>query len=249
MTSPACCNMPPVEVDYKSKGRTEKILDDMNAYVTGPETSEKVIVGIYDVFGCWSTTEQGADILAQLTGMKVVLPDFFRGEPLPNDSFPMDTPEKQQIVNNFLGTKGNPMTVKGDLMQVSQKLKANGAKSIGVYGLCWGSKPATLACSEKETPFAAIAQLHPSLLDAKDASALQVPMASLTSKDEPEELMKDFYANLKANSAIASRCIDHHYPDIPHGFAGSRANLKDQANLEAYKDAYQRTAKFFVDVL
>ena len=78
-----------------SKGRTETI-GGVSSYVVGNATSPKAIVAIYDIFGFWSSTEQGADILAEATGARVVMPDLFEGRPLGMDVIPPDTPEKKK---------------------------------------------------------------------------------------------------------------------------------------------------------
>lgn len=78
--SSACCSIPPVidQTNYKPKGTYEKVGHFEKAYVTGPPDAHTVLLGIYDIFGYFNQTLQGADILAD-KGYRVVLPDFFRG--------------------------------------------------------------------------------------------------------------------------------------------------------------------------
>jgi hypothetical protein len=52
--------------------------------VTGAETAEKALLVIYDVFGFFQQTLQGADILSksdQEQEYQVFMPDFFEGQP------------------------------------------------------------------------------------------------------------------------------------------------------------------------
>jgi hypothetical protein len=51
--------------------------------VTGPADATKGIVLIYDIFGYFDQTVQGADILATSHHQKykVFIPDWFKGEP------------------------------------------------------------------------------------------------------------------------------------------------------------------------
>jgi hypothetical protein len=53
--------------------------------VTGPAEATKGIVVIYDIFGYFDQTLQGADILATSHHQKykVFIPDWFKGEPCP----------------------------------------------------------------------------------------------------------------------------------------------------------------------
>lgn len=244
-TSPGCCAVPPVDADYEPKGKKDVQIAGLSCYVVGPEDAKRAIVAIYDVFGFWTTTLQGADMIAHSTKMKVIVPDLFRGKPLGAGIFPLDSQEKVDRLNQFMAEEGNPEKRAEDLRAIAKALRKQGVTALGVYGLCWGSKPATLACG-KESLYNAMAQLHPSLLEAKDALELTVPLASFTSQEESPEKMQPFYKNLNANEAIAPLCSEHHYGDMPHGFAGSRANLKDEANVRAFTDVYQRTADFFV---
>lgn len=54
--------------------------------VTGPSDATKAIVVIYDIFGYFDQTVQGADILAHSDShqkYKVYIPDWFNGKPCP----------------------------------------------------------------------------------------------------------------------------------------------------------------------
>jgi dienelactone hydrolase len=54
--------------------------------VTGPSNAEKGIVVIFDVFGYYPQTLQGADIFAtsnEHEKYRVLVPDWFDGKPMP----------------------------------------------------------------------------------------------------------------------------------------------------------------------
>lgn len=246
ITSPACCTIPPVAADYAPKGKMQNI-GGVDCYVIGNEQCDKAIVGIFDVFGYWPSTQQGADILAAMTNVRVILPDFFAGSPLPQDVVPWDTPEKKAAVDDFMKDKGSPLKCRDALLTVAKALQESGVSSLGLYGLCWGSKGATLACGEG-TPFLAFVQIHPSFVDPQDANQIRIPVASFTSKDEPQDILEKFYKNLQANPEI-TKCISHHYPNNQHGFAGARAKLQDPENLASFQDVYKRTAEFFLETV
>lgn len=99
--SAACCNIPPViSSGYTPKGSYETIgglktcryhyfLSAINEVLTtptdvsGPASAKKALFIVYDIFGYFEQTLQGADILAH--GAKeeyqVFMPDFFEGNP------------------------------------------------------------------------------------------------------------------------------------------------------------------------
>lgn len=62
--SHACCTVPPVVSEgYKGKGEYVTVAG-MKTYATGPADATKAILVIYDIFGFFPQTIQGADILA-----------------------------------------------------------------------------------------------------------------------------------------------------------------------------------------
>jgi len=64
MQSHACCTVPPVTSSgYQEKGEWVTI-DGMKTYKTGPANAKSALLVIYDIFGFFPQTIQGADILA-----------------------------------------------------------------------------------------------------------------------------------------------------------------------------------------
>lgn len=66
--------------------RTTLTRSDLRVDVTGPAEAKKAIVVIYDIFGYFEQTLQGADILAYSDHhqpYKVFMPDWFKGKPCP----------------------------------------------------------------------------------------------------------------------------------------------------------------------
>jgi hypothetical protein len=91
--SAACCSVPPVVAkDYSPKGKYITV-DGLKTYATGPSDAKKAILIVYDIFGFFPQTIQGADVLA--TGDKenqyqVFMPDFFEGSPADISWYPPD---------------------------------------------------------------------------------------------------------------------------------------------------------------
>lgn len=112
--SPTCFTLPAVTAgNYESKGKYQKV-NGLNACmetrtycpsrltwrsvdVTGPSSASKAILHVYDVFGITPQTLQGADRLAAALGVLVVMPDWFKGEPMQSDWMPPDTDEKKKL--------------------------------------------------------------------------------------------------------------------------------------------------------
>lgn len=67
-------------------GKSALLLMKPNLDVTGPADAAKAIVVVYDIFGYFDQTVQGADILAfsdDHQKYKVFMPDWFKGKPCP----------------------------------------------------------------------------------------------------------------------------------------------------------------------
>ncbi|GAK63557.1 dienelactone hydrolase family protein [Moesziomyces antarcticus] len=241
-TNEACCSIPPVQSDYSPKGETLK-LGGLDTYVAGPKDASKAIVVVYDIFGLWPTTKQGVDVLAEATKARVVLPDFFRGKPFPQEYYPPNTDEKKQALQDFFGAAGDFQARKPDLDAVVADLQKDGASKLGLMGFCWGGKFSVLN-GGAGTKFSSVAQVHPAMVDAKDAQGLTVPVANFPSKDEDIKAVEAFEQEVQKKD-FASKCVYKLYPDSHHGWAAARADLKDEGNKKNFQDVYQRLADFF----
>ena len=91
-------------------------------------------------------TLQGADRLAESLDAVVLVPDFFKGEPLNLGVVPSDTAEKKTIIQKFMAEKANPFEVFPSLVQTATEAKEKypNVQGWGVFGLCWGGKVRTL---------------------------------------------------------------------------------------------------------
>ena len=87
-------------------------------------------------------TLQGADRLAESLDAVVLVPDFFKGEPLSLGVVPSDTAEKKTMIQNFMAEKANPFEVFPSLVQTATEAKEKypNVQGWGVFGLCWGGK-------------------------------------------------------------------------------------------------------------
>lgn len=92
----------------------------------------------------------------------VLVPDFFKGEPMDPGLYPPDTDEKKAKAAEFMATKANVQEGAKMLVETIKEAKGEyaGVKTWGTYGLCWGGKIAALCCGEG-TEFKVAGTAHP----------------------------------------------------------------------------------------
>ncbi|KAJ7225897.1 Alpha/Beta hydrolase protein [Mycena pura] len=242
-TNTACCTVPPVQSEYTPKGSFKSVGDFKKVYVTG-ESSANAIVCVYDIFGYFPQTQQGADMIAASLKTTVYMPDFFEPDaPFPSENFPPTTDEGKQKLQAFFGGTASPSAAVQKLTAFAQHLKSNGKQKVGAYGFCWGGK-VSLASAGKSTPLDAVSIVHPAMLSVSDAEQLTVPLAIYPSKDEPVDEYVKILQEV-AKKPFASRCDNKLYADMFHGWAAARADLTNQNNKEQFEDLYTRLAQFF----
>ncbi|KAJ6519444.1 Alpha/Beta hydrolase protein [Mycena sanguinolenta] len=248
-TNAACCSIPPVQSEYTPKGTFKSVGDFKKVYVTGGP-SDNAIVCVYDIFGYFPQTQQGADIISAALKTVVYMPDFFEPPgkgPFPAADFPPTTDEGKKALQEFFGGTANPGEAVKKLTAFAQALKAGGAKKVGAYGFCWGGK-VTLSAAGESTPLEAVSIIHPAMLSVDDAEKLTVPLAIYISKDEPvDEFIK--IVDVLAKKPFATKNDNKYYAGMHHGWAAARADLNVQANKEEFENVYTRLAEFFSKTL
>lgn len=142
--SDACCNTPVVITrGYKEKGKYITV-NGLKTYNTGPSSASQGILVIYDIFGFFPQTIQGADILAHSgkENYQVFMPDWFDGNPADISWYPPDTEEKSKKLGDFFQIEAAPLKTVDRVMKVMKELQSNypGVKNWGVVGFCWGGK-------------------------------------------------------------------------------------------------------------
>lgn len=210
--------------------------------VTGPADAKKAIILIYDIFGASSQVIQGADRLAQhFSGCLVVMPDFFKGNPLRPDQLS----NAREIMKERGAFGPNVDALLNEVLPaIRQRHKNLEEKGLGCFGLCWGGKIAVLAANAggpEAGAFQATGQAHPARLDVEDAKKLQAPHLCMASKNEDKEVVAQ-YAKVLADHP---RSVVVTYEDMFHGWMGHRANLSDAENRAKYEEGYSQAAAFF----
>ena len=212
---------------------------------TGPPTANKAILVVYDIFGFWPQTIQGADILA--TGDKeqsyqVFMPDFFEGQPADISWYPPDTKEKGEKLGAFFGAQAAPPKTVARIPKVIDELQTKfpDIQAWGIVGYCWGGKIVNLV-SQQGSRFKAAASCHPAMVDANDAPGVTIPFLMLPSQGEEKKDVEAWQQNIKAKHQVTW------FPEQVHGFMAARGNLEDPSVVSAYETAYKAVLSWFHD--
>ena len=72
----------------------------------------------------------------------VLIPDFFQGESIGLDIFPVDSEEKKARAQRFMTEKADFVKGASTALNVRKEAgeKFSGVESWGTFGLCWGGK-------------------------------------------------------------------------------------------------------------
>ncbi|KAI0386106.1 alpha/beta-hydrolase [Hypomontagnella monticulosa] len=244
----ACCRIPPVVIEgYEPKG-TYLELNSTKTYVTGPADSDKAILSVYDIFGFFPQTIQGADILA--TGdverkYQVYMPDFFEGNPASIEWYPPTDDEKKSKLGKWFVESGvwpKHLPKVHGLLEAAKRHNPN-IKSWGIIGYCWGGKMASILAGDDNVLFKAAIQTSPAMVDSNDAVKVKIPTMMLASKEESIEDVRQYEKNLK---------VSHHieiFEGQIHGFMSARADLKDEKAKAEYERGYKLSLGFFQSYL
>ncbi|KAE8149906.1 dienelactone hydrolase family protein [Aspergillus avenaceus] len=244
--SKACCSIPPVLAKgYQPKGEYIT-LNGLKTYVVGPEFATDAILLVYDIFGFFPQTLQGADILATSSPIRqyrVFMPDFFEGSPADISWYPPTTETHQEKLNTFFQTKAGPLNTLSKIPGVISDANKSASNGKGfakwaIVGHCWGGKIASLSAGQGNTTFQAAVQCHPAMVDPAEAKNVNVPMAMLASKDEPSEDVEAYRSGLQ---------VPHHFETFStqiHGWMAARSDLEDELVRKEYERGYAVVLSF-----
>ena len=72
-----------MEIDDPPHG-SDFMLGNLSIYETLDKTPRRLLIAVYDIFGDTANTRLFADFIAETYGFRVIVPDFYRGEPWDN---------------------------------------------------------------------------------------------------------------------------------------------------------------------
>ncbi|KAG5513436.1 hypothetical protein PMAC_001500 [Pneumocystis sp. 'macacae'] len=247
LSNTACCSLLPVVSTYIPKGYITKI-SNINAYVIG-DNKEHTLICIYDIFGYWPQTKQCVDLLsAGLGNARIVMPDFFFGSPFPLESFPPNTEEKKKALKDFFN---GPACLEKNLETIGtiiEDLKKDCAKSLAIFGFCWGGKLSALSGGRYGDKINSVAMIHPAMVDSNDAHNLKVPICAIISKDEPFSDCNAFKEIIKTKP-FSKNCIFKTFSTMHHGFMAARSDLTNNENVEKFREGIKILIDFFLKTL
>ncbi|KAF2839867.1 alpha/beta-hydrolase [Patellaria atrata CBS 101060] len=237
--SKACCTVPPATAtNYTPKGTYTTLppsSHSLKTYVTGPEDAPTALLIIYDIFGFYPQTLQGADILASADPShprRVFMPDWFEGAPCPLEWYPPDTADKKEKVGKWFKEKAGFETHLPRIAEVVKELKrSTGIKDWGLVGYCWGGKVAGLL-SGAESEFKATAVCHPAFVDPADGEKIARPFLMVPSGDEDEGDVGKWEEKVKGVKKVVW------FKGQVHGFMAARGDLEDENVRKAYEEGY-----------
>ena len=224
---------------------------------------------MYDIFGLYPQTIQGADILAHgdadasymvflyvqysiisssassfngttpLTHRHHHRPDFFEGNPADLSWYPPDTAEKGAKLGEWFKTASPPL----HLPKIPGIIKAAGEynENIRTWGIIGYCWGGKLASllAGKSTVFKAAVQTSPALIDPVDAEKAQIPMMLLASKDEPAKDVKAYDEKLTVPKHVET------FDDQVHGWMSARGDMVDATGKAGYERGYQLSLAWF----
>lgn len=226
---------------------------------SGPESSTRGIFVFYDIFGYFTQTIRGIDILShgfpsQLSTFsdspqsshktyRTFTPDFFSAGTANILDYPPKTPQQTASIMAFMNGPASPAANQALVAPLMAEIMAKNPhiKEWGVVGYCWGAKMVAIN-SREGSVFKAGAMLHPSLLDQGDAGKVVVPMCVLSSVDEIPEEVDPWCETLKS---ISPESFTEVFEDQVHGWMSSRADFENQHNFEEFLRGYKILREFF----
>ncbi|KAI0331654.1 alpha/beta-hydrolase [Cubamyces sp. BRFM 1775] len=220
----------------------------VESYVATPSgdyPKDKVVLFLSDVFGIkLQNNLLLADDYAR-NGFKVVLPDLFEGDALPEDALNSGTFDLPTWLSKHTADR-----VAGITRDVMNALKAEGVTAFAAIGFCFGARPAFDLAFTNEV--AAVAVAHPSLLQVpadleKYASQSKAPL--LINSCETDSMFPP-EAQAKADEILgggkfAPGYTRTYWEGCTHGFAvrGDISNPKVKAGKEG---AFKATVEFLI---
>ena len=198
---------------------------------------------MYDIFGYYPQTLQGADILAYTDKehpYQVFMPDFFEGSPADISWHPPgDDKEKQKKLGEFFSNQAAPPKTLPRIPKIVDELKkSRGIEKWAILGYCWGGKIVNLS-SQEGTPFKVAAACHPAMIAADDAPGVTIPYVMLPSSGEEKEDVEKWEKGLKVEHKV------EWFSDQAHGFMAARADFEDEKVKSAYERGYKIVLDFF----
>ncbi|OSD04870.1 alpha/beta-hydrolase [Trametes coccinea BRFM310] len=220
----------------------------VDSYVATPKgdyPKDKVVLFLSDVFGLkLQNNLLLADDYAR-NGFKVVEPDLFEGDALPEDALHSGKVD----FGAWLAKHGMDRVV-GIIRTVIDALKAEGVTKFAAVGFCFGARPAFDLAFNNELQVVAVS--HPSLLQIpadleKYASQSKAPLLINSCETDPQFPID---AQAKADEILgggkfAPGYVRTYWEGCTHGFA-VRGDISDPKVKAGKEGAFKATVEFLI---
>ncbi|KAL3505847.1 hypothetical protein ACH5RR_031229 [Cinchona calisaya] len=199
----------PSKLSSTYEAGTVEELGGLKTFVTGPRNSNRAVILLCDAYGYEGTKlRRLANKVAEKAGFLIVVPDFFRGDPIDSGKH-ADRAEWMKTHNADKGCE--------DAKAVVAALKSKGVSAIGAAGFCWGGM-AVVKLAKFDCIQAAVV-LHPGPISADDIHEIKVPTALLGAETDhlcPAEHLTNLDGILAAKPEVDN--FLKIYPGVSHGW-------------------------------
>ncbi|CDO69655.1 hypothetical protein BN946_scf184851.g43 [Trametes cinnabarina] len=220
----------------------------VDSYVATPKgdyPKDKVVLFLSDVFGLrLQNNLLLADDYAR-NGFKVVEPDLFEGDALPEDAL-----HSGKVDFGAWLAKHGADHVAGIVRTVIDALKAEGVTKFAAIGFCFGARPAFDLAFNNEIQVVAVS--HPSLLKIpadleRYASQSKAPLLINSCETDPQ-FPQDAQAKadeILGGGKFAPGYVRTYWEGCTHGFA-VRGDMSDPKVKAGKEGAFKATVEFLI---
>jgi len=234
------CPIRKMEIDnYEPQGRNV-VYGNISFYETLDQTPRRLLIAAYDIFGDTKNSRKFVDLLAEAYGFRIVLPDFYRGEPWDHTKWPPIPDEYSEWSTRVANWDtvvqydvDNILNLYNEVYNITE---------AGIFGFCWGGMVSTKAAIQMSDRIKAAGLVHPSSVNNDMANDVNAPMYLFPCSDDPD--MLPFYEVLK--SKFGDNSGHRRYDDMCHGFATSMGNFSDPLLWQRVEQTIDILGNFFV---
>ncbi|CAN8100444.1 unnamed protein product [Discula destructiva] len=222
----------------EASGEIRSISNGTQVYFTGPADAETGVLFLTDIFGINFINSQLVADSYGAQGYYTIMPDLFRGDPVPVD---------RASTFDFAGwqARNQPATIDPVIQRALDDITAHTSiKRLGVVGYCFGGKYVARWLGRGVPAIVAGYTAHPSNVAAAEWAAVGAPLSIANAELDttwplPQARLAE---DILRNASIAWQL--NTYSDVPHGF-GIRANESLPLQVFAKEQAFVQAVTWF----
>ncbi|KAF4555078.1 Hydrolase tropI-like protein 1 [Elsinoe fawcettii] len=221
----------------EASGEFRTIADNTRVYFSGPADSETGVLFLTDIFGVDFINSQLVADSFGAQGYYTVVPDLFRGDPVPVDRPPTFNITEWQ-------SRNQPANIDPVIELTLNEIRTNtNIQRIGVVGYCFGGKYVARWLG-RNAGIDAGYTAHPSNVSPEEWTAVTAPLSIANAEEDTTWPLAQarIAEDILRNSTVAWQ-LDT-YSDVPHGFA-IRANDSLPRQVFAKEQAFVQAVTWF----